>query len=402
VNTEIVHLSTADRGGAGNVASTLTQKQAQRTGVKSRLLVGNKQSTDDFVSELDRLPFEYEVTYGIERWLSLDGLGAPSTLYQSLRLEPDVLNLHNLHGSYFNLAGLKLIDENTEIYWTLHDTWPVTGNWVYPYDCDRFTEECGKCPELSAYPSMLFDTTSQLLKLKRSILEEVTVTAICPSRWMKRLVDQSAVSFDEAVYISNGVDTSEFVPINRREARRQLGVSHADDEFTILFVAQNVDDQRKGFTRLMAALNRLGADHSVTVLAVGSNPSAADSMPDSVTYRPLGYVPDESLPSVYNAADLFVIPSLADNCPLTVLESLSCGTPVVGFPVGGIPELLRGGGGWVCERTTAQALASTLSSVCDDHEAIDAAGRQARELAVQNHEIEDVVDRYMSEYGVGD
>jgi glycosyltransferase involved in cell wall biosynthesis len=361
-------------------------------------LVGRKRSEDPWVSELPQLPLEYEATYGIERWLSLEGLGAPSSVRTARNMDSDIINLHNLHGSYFNLLSLLQLNEQAELFWTLHDTWPVTGNCVYPYGCERFTDSCGQCPQLSTYPSMVFDTTPQLLQLKRWLLGQVSITAICPSMWMLNLAERSVIPFDELIHIPNGVDVIRFNPTPTDEARRELNLE--PDTLTILFVAQSLDDPRKGFSEFTSAVEQAHFDRPVSVLAVGNNPPTKAAFPDHIMYQPLGYVSDELLPTVYSAADLFVVPSLADNCPLTVLESMACGTPVVSFPVGGIPELIEDGGGWICKEVSPDSLARTLEGIAANQEDRSAEAQCAREVVEQSHDIRDVVRAYLDTYNV--
>lgn len=136
--------------------------------------------------------------------------------------------------------------------------------------------------------------------------------------------------------IPYGLDGSIFKPHNKIFAKNVLSLSH--NELIILFVSDSVNKCRKGFAFLEQAIKLLPDKPSIKIYAVGSYSKETDS-DSNVNY--LGQVKDQRMMSIiYSAADLFVIPSLDDNFPNTVLESLMCGTPVIGFPTGGIPEMI--------------------------------------------------------------
>ncbi len=102
-----------------------------------------------------------------------------------------------------------------------------------------------------------------------------------------------------------------------------------------------MDNRRKGFTSLEQALAGLKHLPDLYLASVGHGKS---DIAAPISYLHLGRTDNDRLLSlIYSAADLFVIPSLEDNLPNTVMESLGCGTPVVGFKVGGIPEMVQPG-----------------------------------------------------------
>lgn len=136
---------------------------------------------------------------------------------------------------------------------------------------------------------------------------------------------------------------------------------------------------------------------------VGEGEIDNTAFPDEITIIRPGFVPDEKLPEAYSAADLFVLPSRADNCPLVVLESMACETPVVGFPVGGVPELITNETGWLPESITASALSQALDSALSSPDKLVAKGDAARKRACSEYSLEKFVERHeqlYSELGV--
>lgn len=397
--TRVLHVSSADEGGAGNVALALTEAFNNQPETDARLLVGHKQADVGYVSEIDKLPLDREINYLIERIFSLDGLAGPSSLrFPSIveTFDADVVHLHNLHSRYFNILNLLRIPDRIPVVWTFHDMWPITGNCVYSHDCNRYHNSCGSCPQLDVHPKLTFDTTPYLLRLKEEIFRRKSITAICPSRWLLRSAQQSRMDIDNLVHIPNGVDIKHFRPCDPELCRNQFAVP--EDDQVILFLAHSLDDYRKGIDILIDALQRLPDKSNISILVVGSGTIEDTEIPSEYTVINPGFVPDEKLPEAYSAADLFVLPSRADNCPLVVLEAMACGTPVVGFPAGGIPELITDETGWLPESVSAKGLARTLNSALSSPEGLVAKGVAARERACSEYSLEKFVECHKELY----
>jgi glycosyltransferase involved in cell wall biosynthesis len=169
---------------------------------------------------------------------------------------------------------------------------------------------------------------------------------------------------DSDIYvIPNAVDTDLFTPEKRAEARRRLGLS--DKHTALLFVALDVLDPRKGFDDLLQSYLRLAPSHQGLHLLLVGRLSAipAELMPFRDRVRVCGFVDqDTGLAEIYAAADLYVVPSHADTFNITILEAMSCGTPTLAYPSGGIVEVITDGcGGWLVEEGSPQALMEALS-----------------------------------------
>jgi len=147
--------------------------------------------------------------------------------------------------------------------------------------------------------------------------------------------------------IPNTLDQTVFRPIDRQAALNRFGLTDPDRP-RLLFGSFNTTDPRKGFQYFADALTLLhqqqptaAADRlnpEILVFGKGQTDAMA-ALPYPV--RQLGVLTnDADLVAAYNLADALVVPSLEDNLPNTVVESLSCGTPVVAFRTGGIPEMI--------------------------------------------------------------
>ncbi|MDB4955915.1 MAG: putative Glycosyl transferase, group 1, partial [Myxococcales bacterium] len=210
---------------------------------------------------------------------------------------------------------------------------PLTGHVAYSYDCERWRHGCGSCPYLGEYPRLGRDTTAALFRWKNAVYRRSRITVVAPSRWLERIARASPLlgRFDVR-RIPNGVDLDVFRP--REDARRALGLD--PDRPVVLFSSLERNDRRKGGEVLAAALDSLG-DVDFQLAVLGPNTDGFDR-----PVKALGTLhDDERLALAYSAADVFVIPALAENLPNVAVESIACGTPVVASNVGGIPDAIR-------------------------------------------------------------
>jgi glycosyltransferase involved in cell wall biosynthesis len=170
--------------------------------------------------------------------------------------------------------------------------------------------------------------------------------------------------------IPNPIDTTSFAPISeemRHAFRQKNGISK--NAFVLLFVAVNIQEVRKGFRYFKEALEALKLkrpDIQVSLLVMGrSSTETLAALP--YPSHALGMVTEqEILTAAYSAADAFVIPSLEDNLPNTVMESMACGTPVVGFQTGGIPEMVDHlKNGFIAEQGQSSDLAKGFQWIFD-------------------------------------
>jgi glycosyltransferase involved in cell wall biosynthesis len=274
-----------------------------------------------------------------------------------------VHHLHWCHG-FISPAVLRCIRvTNRPIFMTLHDQWWMTGGCHYSAGCNKFEEACIQCPQLFSDPA---DVAQTALAEKVDVFAGSDVTVVAPSQWMADCASRSAVFRNADIrVVRNPVEIETFAPLlpaARAEVREELGLN--DGDVAILFGAQTLADRRKGFTELVEALKLVKARSKRRLCLVSFGRSARNAL--SVVNIPsieLGEISDDTkLARIYAAADIFVIPSLEDNYPNTVVESLACGTPVVGFAAGGISDLVDG--------STTGLLADRVGNVADLADAI--------------------------------
>ena len=252
----------------------------------------------------------------------------------------DVINLHWIARYVDYESFFSMVPKKTPIVWLIHDMNPFTGGCHYDEGCGKYLDGCGSCPQLGS--DDVNDLSRKVWKRKQEIfggIEPRRLHFVAPSRWMaSNLAQHPFLNRFPVTIIPYGLDTDVFVPRNREFAREILGLPQAAK--IILFVASNVQIRYKGFLPLTEALSGLKGQDNLLLVSVG----AKSELNLGISHKDLGYINDDRLLALtYNAADLFVVPSLQDNLPNTVLESMACGIPVVGFETGGIPDMVRDG-----------------------------------------------------------
>jgi glycosyltransferase involved in cell wall biosynthesis len=308
----------------------------------------------------------------------------------------DVVNLHWVREFVDYRAFFSSRPPGQPVVWTLHDMLAFTGGCHYAKNCTRYAEGCGSCPFLESDDPR--DLSHHILRRKLGILAEFRnrLHVVSPSRWLAREAQRSILFRDVPVsVIPNSIDTVLFSPEHRREARQSLGLP--PDLRVILFIAHNLTDPRKGFKYLDEALCRLGPQPNLVLLLVGDgNPEIMAPVP---VLRAGELWDDAAVSNLYAAADLAVLPSLEDNLPNTVLEAMASGVPVIGFDVGGVPDLIiPGETGFLVPLRDSFELSRAVSSALGDPARLGAMGRAARSLIERNHTLEVQANSYLELY----
>ena len=278
--------------------------------------------------------------------------------------------------------------------WTLHDMSPFTGGCHYSEGCNRFEGHCGLCPQLDS--RRIRDAATYNQNRKAGIHRAVppgTLFIVAPSTWMAHHARRSTVLRPYATeVIPYGVDLTVFQPSDQKIARQQLGIPINS---SVLLFCADYPTPRKGFSQFLNLVEQLRTLPDLVILSVGNG---APSIELPVTHRRLGQINDDhQMARAYAAADIFLIPSLEDNQPNTILESMACGTPVVGFSTGGIPEAIDDAGISVPLHDIA-ALAAAVQTLLSDRSRRQQLGRAARTRAEKNYSISLQAARYIELY----
>lgn len=311
------------------------------------------------------------------------------------RIQPDIINIHNIHGYYANIDVLLnyLATTNIPVVWTLHDCWNFTGHCAF-FDyagCDRWKTHCHHCPRKTGYPSSyVFDSSSKNYEKKKALFGRMhNLHFVTPSQWLADLTKESFLSQFPVHVINNGLDLSVFKPIVNERTKSKMGIQLGQK--VILGVA-SVWHKRKGlddFIQLAKAL----PEHKVVL--VGLTEKQVKELPQGM----VGVTRTENtreLAELYSMADVFVNPTYADNFPTTNIEALACGTPVVTYMTGGSPEAVSENTGMIVEKGNIESLIISVKRILSyDRGTIGIECRKrAEQLYDQNKLFQDYINLF--------
>lgn len=258
---------------------------------------------------------------------------------------PDALHLHNLHGGYFDLRTLPALSARVPTIVTLHDAWLLSGHCSHSFSCERWESGCGHCPALWIYPKIPRDRTALNWERKRLLYASSRLYVASPSVWLADKVRRSMLmsAVRDLRVIPYGIDLTVFTPGDRAKAKIALGLDPVRP-MILTFAASLQAHTWRDAEAFRGALARLSGP-AVHAQWIALGESGADVVVGPVRVERRGPEREDARMVLwYQAADAYVHAARADTFPFMVLESLACGTPVIGSAVGGIPEQVRGAG----------------------------------------------------------
>jgi glycosyltransferase involved in cell wall biosynthesis len=352
--TKVVQIQSAfDSGGRSAIR---LQKLFEQNGIQSKIICLHKHlpplQNVEFLSLYKRLKakfnlyVEHKITNKIPKKFglySISYLGTDLTKNKTV-IEADVIYLHWINNGFLSLGNLKsLLKLGKPVVITMHDMWWITGGCHYSFECSKFTLDCKNC-ELFAKNKSLIDWPARSLKIKKQLYSEFkNLYFVSPSIWLSELAKKSVATSEKPIfYIPNALDPT-YRKMDKASARHLLNLPGTAK--IICFSAYNIISPYKGWNYFLKALQVYFEKYerkNVFVLVMGSGHEELNKDEIPFPFKFLGFLQDtQAAATVYSAADVFVVSSLADNLPTTIQESLSCGTPVVGFNKGGIPDMIK-------------------------------------------------------------
>jgi len=399
----VLHINQSDIAcGGACIAAYRLHKGLLENGNNSRILVGKATVQDERIAEIslkpkiEKLLFQVTFRAGLNFVNLVSSFDLPNhPFYQSA----DIITFHNLHNGYFNYLAMPDLTKNKPAIWYLHDMWSFTGHCAYSFDCDRWQSGCGQCPYPETYPYIRRDATWLEWRLKKWVYERSNLTIVAPSRWLTHQARRSILNHFPIFHIPCGIDTDAYRPIDCSESRRKLGIPL--DRKVIMCGALSFSDSRKGGDLLVKALQRLPASlKEEAILLTMGNCSELITQDVNIQSINLGFVSNELDKSIaFSSADVFLFPTRADNLPLMLQESMACGTPMVSFNIGGVPDLVRPNiTGYLAAPEDVDDFCLGIVNLLEDSEARAQMSQNCREIAVKEYSLGIFINKFTELY----
>lgn len=404
-NYNILHFSTSDIKGGSAKSAKRIHDGLLNLNVNSKMLVGYKDSKDTNIEATTKNKWVNRADTYTNIFLQKIGLqyvfvpSARGILSHKWLENIDVFQLYNVHGGYFNLNLLPILNQKAPIIWRLSDLWPITGHCAYPGECDKWRKGCGKCPDLNSYPSIGIDTTNFLWNRKKHIYKELDLTVVAPSSWTENAAKNSPLlNNKKIVRIPNGIDIKFFRRIDKIEARKKLGIN--SNKKAILFSAHVAfNNHRKGTEFLKKVLNKFSQKDDYIFIVIGIDSEKwRGEIPLEVFDLP--FTTDEEKILLANmSADVVVVPSNVENLPNTILEAFACSKPVVAYNVGGISDVVKDEEtGLLSAIDEVEMFYTAIKRILDSNSLKNKLGGNARKLIENEYSIEAEINKYLELY----
>lgn len=348
---KILHLSHRDHVGGAAIASQQLHQALLNCGQQSQMLVLEKRSQDPHIIEWPQgtdktiWSVKKKISRALEKlqrckehnFYSLNIFGA-SLLEKIEELDPDIIHLHWIGGEMLRIEDIPRISK--PIVWTFHDMWPVCGSEHLPLSGLNRIENGYTIKNRPMKQSGVDWNRLAYQRKIRSWVPEL-FTAIAPSAWSQDVINRSAINkagiIQSTRIIPNGINTKDFFPGSKKDARERLGIPA--DKRVLLMGANSLNIPSKGGDLLASALQQLPELEHYLILTFGSNRL---KLPKTIHQMPLGTLDDKSdICSTYQAADLTLVPSRIESFGLVAAESLACSTPVVCFKTTGLKDVVQ-------------------------------------------------------------
>ncbi len=427
VNTNDTH------GGAARAAIRIMQG-VQQHGVETQMLVKEKHTQDTAVVPLQQFLSKNKL-YRIADWIAQKVKNkyhhllwypyckTKENVFMSdsrgtrlggvlQKLDYDVLHLHWINQRFIKLQDLP---KDKPIVWTLHDSWPFCGICHYFIDCQRYQMHCGDCPMLHSDKER--DLAYRIFEEKMCAYRNLNLHIVTPSRWLGECAKQSALfgRFPVTV-IPNCLETEVYRPLTETEIESRMSVAvecnpalHAVKRAVgekaakpvILYGAVNAaTDRIKGFASLLSALQILDKQgYEANLVVFGASESDLPMQFEHINVHFVGYISDtDTLVTLYNLADVMVVPSLTENLSCAIMESLACATPVCCFAIGGNGDMVEHQvNGYLAKEKDAEDLAQGIRW-CLENNKDGSLSKAAEKKVMENYMVKRVGQQYAELY----
>ena len=342
---KVSHINFSDFSGGASIAANRICKSLRAHGLETELRVQKKYSSLDYVHMLNSRNHDFytSIIRKLEFLLSKLLFTSKETFSISMHfsnaykkingLSSDLIHLHWVNGSMLSIKDISRIKK--PLVWTLHDMWAFSGPRHYYLD-----SELRAISGIHTRVTFFERALAKIIFNKKTSFWRHPIHIVAPSQWMADQAKNSLLMKNWPIsVIKNPIDTDQWMPENQSISREFFKLPKKSS--LILFgAAGGIEDQRKGFSYLKNALEKIEQNEGIELVIYGGTKSNL-SLGLNIKVHNMGYISDTyKLKKLYSACNVLVIPSIQDNLPNTAVESLACSTPVVAFNLCGMPDLI--------------------------------------------------------------
>jgi len=340
---KIVQINTVCNGSTGRIMNQI-QKEAEKDGWEVYNFYGRGEPTNNNCHKITN-KFQILSSVFLTRIFGKHGYACKQSTKRLIKqiedINPDVIQLHNIHGYYLNIKNLfsYLKRCNKEIIWTLHDCWTFTGHCAHFtfQKCNNWKEQCGNCPQKGVYPkSYFFDNSKKEYQIKKELFTDIkNLTIVVPSVWLSDLVKHSFLNKYPVKVVSNGIDLGIFQPTKTIDVKEKYNIQKSKK--IILGVATNWDN-RKGLNDFIELAKYLSDDYIIVI--VGLKKEQKKGLPNNI----IGIERTENIEELanwYTISEVLFNSSKEESFSLVTIESMACGTPVIAYNNSAVKELIK-------------------------------------------------------------
>lgn len=392
---KILQINTRYKGGGGaaEVAGNLHRSINKTTLHESTFLYGRGEANDDKAIYIGNKLDVYASALSFRTIGKQLNMHFDSIIEKYIK-ESDIVHLHNLHGYYIDYRKLiSLINKyDKKVVWTFHDVWPITGRCAFSFGCQKWTLGCGNCPNKHIYPKTYNDLSSSDWNLKKKLFNSLNkdkTVLVTPSNWLKDMIGKSYLSDYRVEVINNGVEKPEEIIESKAKIRARYNIDK--EAKMILFVAADPNDERKGIKHLLDIIPKMP---EYTFASLGKKVNKLN-YPNLIQ---LGYISDRNeINKIYYMSDVYIITSIEDNFPTTVLEAFSNKTPVIGFNTGGIREQIDDECGILVKKLNSHYLLKSIKEYFSNKCKTELS-KNVYEKFLTNYQVNDFINKYIEIY----
>jgi glycosyltransferase involved in cell wall biosynthesis len=302
--------------------------------------------------------------------------------------EANVVHYHLIFNYFMSLYSFEKLSKMKPTVWTFHDPWAMTGHCIHPVECDGWKAGCNPCPYLNRHVALNEDNASSIWNIKMDIYKRLDIDIVVASQWMYDMVKKSPLTkhFKRVHLIPFGIDLDLFKRRkNREEIRKKLKIKK--DSFVIMF--RQDGQEWKGLKYIKEMLSNLKSKKPVTILAVGGTGLLEE---EKKKYQVIEYEwvnNNDLMVDLYSAADLFLMPSVAEAFGLMAIESMACNLPVIVFEGTSLPSVTFSPKcGIALKKGDTETFVKTVERLISDPKECKERGVLGRKLVEEHYQIE--------------